>query len=100
MNRTHQLRLFCLLKIHKSEIYIKKENATYNLYAALPKDFSEKWKSDFRFIFLYENSCTYAIKCALKDPAFEILIWRHLVVKNEISKLREFVLIFLNLSII
>ena len=55
MNRTQQLRLFCLLKIHKSEIYIKKENATYNLYAALPKDFSEKWKSDFRFEFLNEN---------------------------------------------
>ena len=30
-------------------------------YAALLKDFDKNWKSDFQFIFLDENSCTYVV---------------------------------------
>ena len=31
------------------------------VYPALPKDFDKNWRSDFRFIFLDENPCTYVV---------------------------------------
>ena len=33
-------------------------------YIGLPQDSSLKWKSDFRFIFLDKNSCSYVVLCA------------------------------------
>ena len=40
---------------------------TDSIYTGMPKDFDLKWKTDFPFIFLDENPCTYAVLCALSD---------------------------------